>query len=286
MPDFKLLIIDADSIVYRCGFAAEFEELSHALHNVDTTLNSICTRLKCFNTEVYLKGEGNFRDEIKTLTEKVYKGTRTARKPLYYDEIREHMQRKHGAVLVNGMEADDKCSIRLWESDESVCLVSLDKDLDNTPGWHYNFVNPKKDLYYVDIHTANRNFLCQMLEGDRVDNISGLPDISLVTRVQMNLPQCKGVGKVTIKKLCEFFPNNRDLLAVVTALYHEYYTAYGYSDVQIEKEFFAQADLLYMSRASLKDERVPFRLPDDFMDLVDDGYRCINAVTESLVKIF
>jgi len=109
-----------------------------------------------------------------------------------------------GAVVVEGMEADDRLSIeqmRDWycfrgskdneETHSKVCrtvICSLDKDLDNTPGWHYNWV--KDNLYWIDEHEALTNFYCQMLTGDSVDNILGLYGVGKSSTLLRNVRGC------------------------------------------------------------------------------------------------
>jgi len=81
---------------------------------------------------------------------------------------------KLGAIVIHGQEADDAMSIKQYESDlGSTCIVTIDKDLDNTPGWHYNF--DSLALYYVQEKEATYNFYRQLLMGDRTDNIRGIP---------------------------------------------------------------------------------------------------------------
>jgi 5'-3' exonuclease len=79
------------------------------------------------------------------------------------------------------MEADDKLAIRQHElteefkhKDNSV-IVTLDKDLDQVIGWHYNFV--KKEMYYMEQDEADLRFFKQFLTGDRIDNIQGVHGI-------------------------------------------------------------------------------------------------------------
>jgi 5'-3' exonuclease len=73
-------------------------------------------------------------------------------------------------------EADDAIGIRaysLGENDYIIC--SIDKDLDNLRGHHYNFV--KNEHYYIAESQAIKNFYRQLLTGDRTDNIPGLAGI-------------------------------------------------------------------------------------------------------------
>lgn len=175
-------LIDADGLVYRVGFASDSnndkqgEELSHCLHGLKETLSHIYGLFDGPRpARVFLQGPGNYRERVATL--QPYKGNRDpSAKPRWYEEIRHYLVEYHGAELISGMEVDDMCSIIQWEhKDRSTCIVSSDKDLRNTPGYHYNWV--KKELDYVPLAQANYNFWKQVLTGDSVDNIRGLPKV-------------------------------------------------------------------------------------------------------------
>lgn len=171
-------LLDGDICVYRCGFACkEGEPLENALSTVKAVLTNI---LAVFperqEYKLYLTDNAsNFRNKLATI--KKYKGNRDgAAKPVYYHEIREYMQDVWDAEMIYGQEADDALGIEQWNNkDKSTCIVSIDKDLDMIPGWHYNFV--KQKLYYVNITDANLNFWKQMLVGDTTDNIPGIRGI-------------------------------------------------------------------------------------------------------------
>lgn len=178
-----LPLLDGDILVYRLGFAAQQDEpLENVLHTVKVVIAGITDRFDAKRTEIFLTGKENFRDKIATL--KAYKGNRLDKpKPQYYNEIRDYLIRVHGAVVVNFQEADDAIGIRQMEERGKSVIVSIDKDLDMIPGWHYKFTNG--DLYYVDKLTAARHFFKQVLTGDVTDNIPGI----------------KGMGPRTAEKL-------------------------------------------------------------------------------------
>jgi len=54
-------------------------------------------------------------------------------------------------------------------------ICSVDKDFDQVPGWHYNFV--KNEKYYVTPEEGLFFFYRQILMGDRIDNIMGIKGI-------------------------------------------------------------------------------------------------------------
>ena len=169
------LLIDADYLIYAIGFTCEDASERTAKNRlVETLENLVYVHLKADSYEAFLTGKGNFRYDIaKTVP---YKGNRKdTAKPPYYQELRDHMVKRLGAVVVEGQEADDEVAIRMSKEPDTYTLVGVDKDLLQIPGWHFN---PSKDLeQYVDEFTAYKSFVTQLLTGDRTDNIPGLEGI-------------------------------------------------------------------------------------------------------------
>jgi hypothetical protein len=124
--------------------------------------------------ELHLTGKNNFRDKIAVTAP--YKGNRKGNeKPHHYSLLREYLTTSWGATVNEGIEADDMLAIRATELGDDSVIVTLDKDLDQVVGWHYNFV--KKIKYYVEKDEGLLNFYKQFLTGDSVDNIEGAKGI-------------------------------------------------------------------------------------------------------------
>jgi len=123
----------------------------------------------------YVAGDGNFRYDINP----EYKAGRPP-KPFYYNLVKEYLIDHEQAEVVDGMEVDDKVSIEQWQalSEQitrdrcSTMIVSVDKDLDMVPGYHFNWV--KQEKYFITEEEGDVNFYTQLLTGDRTDNIHGL----------------------------------------------------------------------------------------------------------------
>ena len=174
----KVVGIDGDTLVYRCGFAAEsggeVQPLAHALQIVKQAIDGILEATEADDFIVYLSGTGNFREEVAVTHE--YKGNRKdARKPVHYDAIRTYLIEQYGAEVIDGQEADDALGIFLTKDIKNHICCSIDKDLLMVPGLHYNWV--KKEFTYIDKTTGLINFFKQLLTGDDIDNIKGLNKI-------------------------------------------------------------------------------------------------------------
>jgi hypothetical protein len=173
---YSVAIIDADILVYRFGFATNNDSEDMAIRTIAHFLEDLVMidLPHCQRWSLHLTGKGNFRNDIAVTAP--YKGNRKdAEKPKHYKLIRDYLVYSWDAVIWEGMEADDAIAIEATELKGDGVIVSLDKDLDQVVGWHYNFV--KDNLYYIDQETADFNFYKQFLTGDAVDNIKGVHGI-------------------------------------------------------------------------------------------------------------
>ena len=180
------LLIDADVLAYRAGFATdktkycvtwnhlrtegtflfddakaakeeaaktsgalvwsrkETEPEDKALMLIDIMLGDIRARYESERPTLhcYLTGIGNYRHGIATRAS--YKGNRSGQQPpAHLKAIRAHLVNKHGAILSAGEEADDLLGIAANQYAGAV-IVSVDKDLLQIPGRHYDFVKKEK----------------------------------------------------------------------------------------------------------------------------------------------
>lgn len=173
-----IALIDGDILVYRIGFAADDVSWPICRSRVDEFLEDLLVlSLEAKEYEGFLTdGTNNFRNKIAVTAP--YKGQRPGTKPVHYTEIRNYLVSEWGFKIETEQEADDAIGIRATALGESSIIVTIDKDLDNIPGWHYNFV--KRVKYYVTDEEATKNFYRQILTGDRIDNVQGLRGIGPV----------------------------------------------------------------------------------------------------------
>ena len=176
-----IALLDADILVYRVGFTTQDAPESLARVRMDELILNILADLQ---TQEYVcvlspTGKNSFRYRIYP----EYKANRKAPKPVHYAILRDYLIDTHAAQIPEDLEADDGLGLLSTELNNpelghTPIIVSIDKDLNQIPGWHYNFVNKIK--YYMDELEAKKSFYIQLLMGDVSDNIPGIPGLGIV----------------------------------------------------------------------------------------------------------
>ena len=206
------VLVDADIIAYRAAFSAKDEPEKQARQKVDDICSGIM--YDCFypinytlgqNAWFYLTGSGNFRKDLATI--KVYKGQRPP-KPEHLPATRDQLVQQWGAEIVEGQEADDAIGIKATDLKGDCTIVSIDKDLLMIPGTHYNFV--KKEWTEVSQEKGDYFFYKQLLTGDQVDNIQGVPGIG-PKKAEKAYEGCTTVQEMYAKAL-EMYKGDADAL--------------------------------------------------------------------------
>ena len=184
-------LIDADSIYFRA--VLKCDEKYDIRKAIRKSLDIIRRDTLCNDPLIAVKGKGNFRKDLYP----DYK----AKRPTLEDDVRErlayghnYLVEEHGAVMADGMEADDLVAIWAYEAmaeGEHHVIAGIDKDLLQIPGEHYNF--GKGTTTHVDVDTAHYNLMVQCLTGDNTDNIPGI----------------KGIGPKKAEKILNGIPGKR-----------------------------------------------------------------------------
>lgn len=204
-----LALIDADLIAYEAASAADMVDegyerrsFDYVIDKVDESIKFITENSGCDSYELFITGKDNFRYDIATV--KPYKGNRSDKpKPFYLESTRKLLE-SYGAVVCDGMEADDMLAVRAREMEyKDCCICSRDKDLRMVPCMQYSWEvgrQPEWGPELVDtlgeLHfrfsdkilesgeksnaikkvwgTGLKWFYAQLIIGDSTDNISGL----------------------------------------------------------------------------------------------------------------
>lgn len=168
-------IVDADLVAFRCAVSCETEEYSILEHRVNNSMEQILSQANANTFEAYLTGRGNFRKKIYP----EYKANRKDKTPpRWIQEARQILIDRWGAMVCEGYEADDGCGMAQDKEGRSSVICSIDKDLDQIPGLHFNWV--KGEYYEVSEIEGNRSLYRSTLVGDRADNIIGVAGLGPV----------------------------------------------------------------------------------------------------------
>ncbi len=202
----------------------EIQPLEFALQACKTTIDALLAKLCPSKVSIFLSPERTFRHDLART--KPYKGNRFQPKPKYLKEVEEYLIREHGATVGVNVEADDEIGYYLSQYGSGAVSVSIDKDLLQIPGWHYNWVNDT--VRQVTPREADFNFYTQMLTGDVTDNVPGI----------------SGMGPKGAEKLLAGAASSKDLCSRVWSVYRG-----EFNDAEKARSyFFEQAQLLWILR--------------------------------------
>lgn len=192
-----LALVDGDIVRYRTGFASNDVDERIALWRANETMQIILEAVKATDYRLYLSDtkDNNYRYKLSPS----YKSSREKQaKPVHHEAIKQYLMEEWGAMITDGQEADDALGIDqtfYYENgghydygygDSVIC--SIDKDLLQVPGHHYNWVkDERKEQNWIE---GLRCFYEQCLSGDRTDDVRGLQGIGAV-KSKRALEQCK-----------------------------------------------------------------------------------------------
>jgi hypothetical protein len=200
-----IALLDGDIITYRVGFTTMDVDPYIAIARTDESIRNICQSIDTNDYKCYLTAQGiehNFRYQI----DNTYKANRKeAQKPTHYNLIRGHLIENHGAIIAQGEEADDLLGIEQTTRGTDSIICTIDKDLDQIPGWHYNFVKGLR--YNISEIEGRRFFYAQLLIGDASDNVAGI----------------KGLGTKRTGALLDQLSTEGELFRVVAKQYKNQY---------------------------------------------------------------
>lgn len=142
-----------------------------------------------------------------------YKGNRDGFiKPTNYRALRSHLVQEWQAYVIDFIEADDAVIMDAYANPGTV-ICSIDKDLRQFAGWHCDPKHLEDGVFEVGPFDALHNFYMQLLTGDKVDHIKGL---------SRKAPR-RGIGEATARKILDGCSTERELFDCVLAKYHERY---------------------------------------------------------------
>jgi DNA polymerase-1 len=182
----RTLLIDGDILLYKYGFRHQDKidwgdgqtsstvDETAAKAELDKFIKDLLKITTSTDYKVCLSSSLNFRKQLLP----TYKQNRKdAEKPELYNILKLHLKAKHPTLSMKALEADDVMGIYATSAKVGTyCVATIDKDLRQIPGLHYNW---NKDEKPVEVSKPDGDYLFyrQTLTGDATDGYTGCPGI-------------------------------------------------------------------------------------------------------------
>lgn len=241
-----IVLIDADIVCYRNAAVSEDQPEAVALRLTDQMMQDIINNSEADQYKSFLTGSltkypkvttPNFRNQINP----EYKMNRKQAVPRHLNVCRQFLIEEWNTVVTEGYEADDALGV---EQDKTgvdgiydTCIASIDKDLLQIPGYHYNFVTGK--MQQVSELDGIKWFYKQMLIGDSSDNVKGVDKIGSVKASKIIDPLEKEIDMYqtvcSLYKDVERFDINSDCLWIWRNMNESFTKRYVWNGLTDEK---------------------------------------------------
>ena len=181
------VLIDADILFFKFSIKNEIVndwdpenitveiDYDKAVEEFDWFVRQLMRNTNCSKCVLCVTHAQNFRYGVMP----TYKHQRsTTEKPKLHPMLREYALNhpRHPSMMYKGLEADDVMGLRATESPGEYVIATLDKDLEQIPGFHFNWNNDTWVREVTELE-GDRFFYMQILAGDRTDGYYGCPQI-------------------------------------------------------------------------------------------------------------
>lgn len=211
-----------------------------------TTIKFIEEILSNFHSYKYtfmLGTPGCFRYDVATILP--YKGSRPKGTPTHFHFVRDNIAIHYDTMFsLPALEADDEVAC-LNQECQNALILSIDKDLKQIPGNHYNF--DTKEYSTVSYLDGIKSLACQMLTGDHTDNVLGICGLGEKSKHLVSIMECGDVGEI---------------FKIVLTIYQQYFGTYAF-------QFLRESFLLLRLVSTFPTAEEKY-----FMDMlnIDNGY--------------
>jgi len=243
-------LVDLDCLIYPAGFYAESRKIDWKTTSkyFQWKIASIITDMKTtspyygsppIEVHYYITGKGSptYRDQFRSVIP--YKENRkmTGIKPRFIRELIELSVDTLPNLTVSEPEigeADDYLAMHAYKKSYiDTCIVGVDKDLHQIPGWHYNC--NKKEATKFSPWQSLRFLYKQMLIGDTADCIPGI----------------KGIGPVTAENILKSARNEQNLFDAVCETYENHAKLNGGTVDDATQLLYETGNLMYLRKTPL-----------------------------------
>lgn len=252
----RVVHIDGDMLAYFCagGDAMAKDSAKRALLARCRNIQELSGSDKAVIQLTARGSNKGLREAISTLGPKVYQAQRKGHKPKNWEYLRMLMEEDrvpYPVIKSLDREADDAMASAAHRSNDNLTVIATrDKDLRMVTGcWHltwdeFELLHVPTGCYRMQDSKGREYgeywFWAQMLQGDTVDHVAGLP-----------LLFGKKCGEGTAAKYLAPAGNSELAYRMVAGAYQAYY------GVDWQRQFCVQALLLWMRRTAAIDDFIP-----------------------------
>lgn len=188
-----ILLADADILVYQAASKCQenfkwddevtsvyVDDLDYAKEVLDKDIANLMRATKTVTVLMALSSSPNFRYEVLP----TYKHNRKdIEKPVLLQDLRNYLLETYPCKVKPRLEGDDVIGIMATKYPEKYLIASIDKDLKQIKGKHYNWRT--EEFFEVTEHEGDFWFYYQTLVGDPGDGYSGCPGIGKVKALKI-----------------------------------------------------------------------------------------------------
>jgi 5'-3' exonuclease len=191
----------ADIVAYSCAAYNDPWGWDACRKDIDELMRRILETTGADTYEAFISGADNFRYGINP----DYKANRKGKiDPQYRADANAYLVTEFHARVTDGYEADDALGIAATSlGDGEFVVCSIDKDLMQIPGQHYNW--RRNEFTTVSPIDGLRSFYRQLLIGDTSDNIVGV----------------SGIGTVKAGRIINDLDTEEDMFLAVQTMYND-----------------------------------------------------------------
>lgn len=184
MGKTQALLIDGDIILHRFGHANQTKvtwevgdepsiavgDPDEAIKAVEEFVDGLSTKFHGGEPIICFSGPRNFRYAVL----ESYKWNRkNLEKPILFNVLKGHLWSNYVCLMQDTLEGDDLMGIMSTEARGKYIICSIDKDMLQIPGRHYNWNHQRRSV--VTVNQGNYFFYRQILTGDPGDGYTGIP---------------------------------------------------------------------------------------------------------------
>jgi DNA polymerase-1 len=220
-----IAILDGDIMMYRLCWTVDPTSTIYTVHShIDKYVTELLDKTGCSHYIGILGINGSANPKYVIAPD--YKRGRPTEKPPHWTLVLNYLITKWKFVPIAACETDDAIALCAYHLKDTI-VVSADKDLLQIHGKHFIMGVKRKGVVVredkittISKEEAELNYYKQLLSGDDVDNVKGIPGIGEKTALKLLKDKTsKEMNQIVIDKYIEIYKDQAaDILNVTTAL--------------------------------------------------------------------